>query len=121
MCTEKRGISLSIPAILMSSHRSWVFKKTPASGVRDDHYKLVDLCMASSAAPIFRSLAAVDDPNNDHGVVQVFADGGLWANNPIMVGLVDALACAPKGAPILANTERLLPSPSLFRCASSSL
>jgi hypothetical protein len=97
---EKRGISLSIPAVLMSSHRSWVFKKTPASGVRDDHYKLVDVCMASSAAPIFRSLAAVDDPNNDHGVKQVFADGGLWANNPIMVGLVDALACAPKHAAI---------------------
>ncbi|WP_240537220.1 patatin-like phospholipase family protein [Bradyrhizobium elkanii] len=97
---EKRGISLSIPAILMSSHRSWVFKKTPKSGVRDDRYKLVDVCMASSAAPIFRSLAAVDDPNNDHGVEQVFADGGLWANNPIMVGLTDALACAPAGAPI---------------------
>lgn len=97
---EKRGISLSIPAVLMSSHRSWVFKKTPASGVRDDEYKLVDVCMASSAAPIFRSLAAVDDPNNDHGVKQVFADGGLWANNPIMVGLVDALACAPKQTPI---------------------
>lgn len=96
----KRGISLSIPSVLMSSHRSWVFKKTPASGVRDDHYELVDVCMASSAAPIFRSLAAVKDPNNDHGVAQVFADGGLWANNPIMVGLVDALACAPKGAPI---------------------
>jgi hypothetical protein len=97
---DKRGISLSIPAVAMSSHRSWVFKKTAASGVRDDHYPLVDVCMASSAAPIFRSLAAVKDPNGDHGVMQVFADGGLWANNPIMVGLVDALACAPKGAPI---------------------
>jgi patatin-like phospholipase/acyl hydrolase len=93
---ERRGISLSIPAVLMSSHRSWVFEKTPASRVRDDHYKLVDVCMASSAAPIFRSLAAVDDPHNDHGVKQVFADGGLWANNQIMVGLVDALACAPR-------------------------
>jgi hypothetical protein len=97
---QKRGISLSIPAVLMSSHRSWVFKKTPASGVRDDQYTLVDVCMASTAAPIFRSLAAVADPNGDHGVMQVFADGGLWANNPIMVGLVDALQCAPKGAPI---------------------
>ena len=55
--------------------------------------------MASSAAPIFRSLAVVDDPNNDHGVEQVFADGGLWANNPIMLGLADALACAPLGHP----------------------
>jgi uncharacterized protein len=97
---NKRGISLSIPAVAMSSHRSWVFKKTPASGARDDHYPLVDVCMASSAAPIFRSLAAVKDPNGDHGIIQVFADGGLWANNPIMVGLVDALACAPRDAPI---------------------
>ena len=27
-----RGISLSIPAVLMSGHRAWVFKKTPCSG-----------------------------------------------------------------------------------------
>src|SRR4051812_38010157 len=46
---RNRGISLSIPAVAMSSHRSWVFKKTSASGVRDDHYPLVDVCMASSA------------------------------------------------------------------------
>lgn len=86
-----RGISLSIPAVLMSQHRAWVFKKTPKSGVRDDRYPLVDVCMATSAAPIYRSLAAIDDPNTPGGPQQVFADGGLWANNPIMVGLVDAL------------------------------
>lgn len=97
---DTRGISLSIPSVLMASHASWVFKKTTTSGTRDDLYKLVDVCMASSAAPIFRSLAAVDDPNGDHGVKQIFADGGLWANNPVLVGLTDALACAPKGAPI---------------------
>lgn len=56
---KKRGISLSIPAVAMSTHRSYVFKKTTQSGVRDDHFKLVDVCMASSAAPIFRSLAAI--------------------------------------------------------------
>lgn len=97
---DRRGISLSIPSVLMGSHASWVFKKTPVSGVRDNLYPLVDVCMASSAAPIFRSLAAIDDPNGDHGVMQVFADGGLWANNPVLVGLTDALACAPKGAAI---------------------
>lgn len=95
-----RGISLAIPAVLMSEHRAWVFKKTPKSGVRDDQYPLVDVCMATSAAPIYRSLAAIDDPNSPGGPKQVFADGGLWANNPIMVGLVDALTVAPPDRPI---------------------
>ena len=95
-----RGISLSIPAILMSGHRAWVFKKTPCSGVRDDNYPLVDICMASSAAPIYRSLAAIDDPNAPGGPQQVFADGGLWANNPVLVGLVDALLIAAPDRPI---------------------
>ena len=96
----QRRISLSIPAVLMSEHRAWVFKKTPRSGVRDDHYPLVDICLASSAAPIYRSLAAIDDPNASGGPKQVFADGGLWANNPIMVGLVDALTIAEPSRPI---------------------
>ena len=72
-----RGISLSVPAVLMSTHRAWVFKKTPRSGVRDDGYPLVDVCMATSAAPIYRSLAAIDDPNTQGGPKQVFADGGF--------------------------------------------
>ena len=97
---HKRQISLSIPAVLMSEHRAWVFKKTPGSGVRDDNYPLVDVCMATTAAPIYRSLAAIDDPNNAHGPRQVFADGGLWANNPIMVGLIDALTIATPDRPI---------------------
>ena len=95
-----RGVSLSIPAILMSEHRAWVFKKTPCSGVRDENYPLVDVCMATSAAPIYRSLAAINDPNTSGGPKQVFADGGLWANNPIMVGLVDALTIAAPDRPI---------------------
>jgi patatin-like phospholipase/acyl hydrolase len=75
---EKRGISMSIPTVLLSDHRSWVFKKNPVSGERDRDYSLVDICMATSAAPIYRSLAAVDVPGQDSGAKQVFADGGLW-------------------------------------------
>lgn len=96
----KRGISLSIPAVLMSNHRAWVFKKTPVSGARDDNYRLVDVCMASSAAPIYRSLAAIRDPNSESNFQQVFADGGLWANNPVLVGMVDALKIAEPSQPI---------------------
>lgn len=87
---QKRGIALSITAVEMSQQRSWVFKTSHWGGHRDDAVKLVDACMASSAAPIYRSLAAipVDDGLGGH---RVFADGGLWANNPVLVGLIDAL------------------------------
>ena len=95
-----RRISLTVPSILMSNHRAWVFKKTPCSGARDDNYPLVDICMASSAAPVYRSLAAINDPNSNSGPKQVFADGGLWANNPIVLGLVDALTIARADQPI---------------------
>ncbi|WP_336970027.1 patatin-like phospholipase family protein [Sphingobium aromaticiconvertens] len=85
-----RGIALSIPAVEMSQQRAWVFKTSHWGGTRDDDTKLVDACMATSAAPIFRSLAAVD-VGGDLGGYRVFADGGLWANNPVLVGLLDAI------------------------------
>ncbi len=97
---QKRGISLSIPAVAMSTHRAWIFKKTKTSGVRDDNYKLVDICLASSAAPIYRSLAAIENPDSKHEQIEVFADGGLWANNPVMVAMLDALMNAEKGQSI---------------------
>ena len=94
---EERGISLSVPAVDMATHRAWVFKRTPASGGRDDDYRLVDVCLASSAAPIFRSLGAVEKKGGGAGARRVFADGGLWANNPVMVAMTDALAMAEDG------------------------
>lgn len=89
-----RGIALAIPVVEMSQHRAWVFK-TPhlekTTNHRDDHYTLVDVCLATSAAPVYRSMAAIDHPDNNGGGFRVFVDGGLWANNPVLVGLVDAL------------------------------
>lgn len=95
-----RNISLSVPAINMSNHHAWVFKKTPKSGNRDDNYSLVDICMATSAAPVYRSIAAIDDPDHESGPKKFFADGGLWANNPILVGLIDAIINAEPDQPI---------------------
>lgn len=88
---DNRRIAVAVPAVNMATYRSWVFK-TPhdaLSNHRDDARTLVEVCLASSAAPLFRSLAAID-----HGAAgghEVFADGGLWANNPIMVALLEAL------------------------------
>lgn len=115
-----RGISLCVPAVLMSEHRAWVFKKTPCSGVRDENYPLVDVCMATSAAPIYRSLAAIDDPDTSGGPKQVFADGGLWANNPILVGLVDALTIAEPDRPIEIFSLGTCPRPEGDHVAAAS-
>ncbi|MBN1227776.1 MAG: patatin-like phospholipase family protein [Deltaproteobacteria bacterium] len=93
---EKRHIALAVTAVNMSNFRSWVFKTPhdPESNSRDDNYTLVDICQASSAAPLFRSLAAIDNPDN--GNYDVFADGGLWANNPVIVALIEALRMMPE-------------------------
>lgn len=93
----RRGIALAIPAVQMAHHAAWVFKTAHLknSRHRDDHYRLVDVCMATSAAPVFRALAWVKNPTDDGGLV--FADGGLWANNPVLVALIDALEMTESG------------------------
>lgn len=97
----RRGIALAIPAVEMNRHHSWVFKTPhhPNTHGRDSRYRLADVCLATTAAPLFRSLAPLDDPNGGLGYF-VFADGGLWANNPVIVGLVEALELAAPEQPI---------------------
>ncbi len=92
-----RQIALAVPAVEMSRYHSWVFK-TPHlanSKHRDDSYKLVDVCLATTAAPIYRSMARIQNPDTlGH---HVFVDGGLWANNPVLVSLIDALGMTAPG------------------------
>ena len=77
--------ALVMPSINATTHEGYIFK-TPHNNDtnnRDDNIALVDACLASSAAPIYRSLASI---NND-----LFVDGGLYANNPVLVALSEAL------------------------------
>ncbi|MEH2573466.1 CBASS cGAMP-activated phospholipase [Bradyrhizobium sp. AZCC 1708] len=46
---------------------------------------MVTVAMATAAAPTYF-------PVYKNGQ-RMFADGGVWANNPVMIGLVDALVC----------------------------
>ena len=96
-----RSIALAIPAVELSQHHAWVFKTPhhPNTNHRDDKYRLVDVCMATTAAPLFRSLASIPHPTGIPGE-RIFADGGLWANNPVLVGLIDALEIANPGQSI---------------------
>lgn len=95
---SRRGVALAIPAVEMTHHRGWVFKTAHLgdSAARDNEYRLVDVCLATTAAPVFRSLAAIPDPGR-RGGHNVFADGGLWANNPVLVGLIEALQMTEPG------------------------
>jgi hypothetical protein len=97
----ERGIALAIPAVELSQHRGWVFKTPHLTGTnhREENYTLIDVCLATSAAPIYRSLTAVNHPDGGGGF-NVFADGGLWAHNPVMVGFIDAFDLAQRGQEI---------------------
>lgn len=64
----------------------YVFKTPHHSDFKKDQYEqMTTVAAATAAAPTyFQPL--------DSGGYR-FLDGGLWANNPVMVGLVDALSC----------------------------
>ncbi len=77
---------LCIPSFEGRHGEPWIFKTPHHPDYKKDRSeKMVRVGRATSAAPTyFRSL-------KDLGYELI--DGGLWANNPIMIGLVDALAC----------------------------
>ncbi|MGE3250558.1 MAG: CBASS cGAMP-activated phospholipase [Hyphomonadaceae bacterium] len=63
-----------------------VFKTPHHPDFKRDWAMLIkDVALASSAAPTFLRVHEADGYQ--------FIDGGVWANNPVMVGVVDALSC----------------------------
>ncbi len=98
---QKRGIALCIPSIDAESQKAWIFKTPHAARLtRDNQYKLVDVCMASAAAPIFFPLYAISSPALGANIAHLFVDGGLYANNPVLVALIEALEMAAANRPI---------------------
>jgi len=101
---DRRGIALCVPTVNAETHRSWVYK-TPHDLKenrlqRDNDYRLVDVCLSSAAAPLVFPMHEVPKPGDAAGHVNWFVDGGLWANNPVLVALVEALSFAPEDAQI---------------------
>jgi len=75
--------AVGIPAVNVTSGHPQVFKtRHKAEWTRDWKYKVVDVALATSAAPTFFELAELDG--------QRYADGGLYANAPDLLALHEA-------------------------------
>ena len=110
---ERRRIGLCISATDLQTNQPTVFKTPHTSGKhRDNDMKLLDACMASSAAPVYLPIAAVESTGEG---LRCYADGGLWANNPVVVGLLEALKLADSGQSIVVLSIGTCPPPSGFK------
>ena len=77
---------LCIPTVNLTSAAPWVFKTDhDAMLTRDSTIPMVDVALATSAAPFYFPVAVSSSVPGGY-----YVDGGLWANNPAFVGLLEA-------------------------------
>jgi len=74
---------VAIPAVNVTQGQPQIFKsRHKAEWNRDWKYKVIDVALATSAAPTFFELAEIDG--------NLYADGGLFANAPDMIAIHEA-------------------------------
>src|SRR5262249_9099312 len=87
----RREIAICLPASRLLDWSPKVFKTPQLEHfTRDKDVRLVDACLATSAAPIFFPVASIREGSHSD-LCGNFVDGGLWANNPSLVGLLEGL------------------------------
>lgn len=74
---------LCIPAFDIINATPRVFKKDYRKFTEDDRKTYVDVALATSAAPTFLPIHKIGSSQ--------YVDGGVWANNPSLVGLMEYL------------------------------
>lgn len=77
---------LCIPSYDITDGRNWVFKYDHGDLDRDNEALCVDVALATTAAPSFFPVMEIPFYNRKQ-----FIDGGIWANNPVLVGLIEAV------------------------------
>ncbi len=79
---------LCIPSYSITKAQPRVFKYDHKEGKlsTDNNLSMVDVALATSAAPTYFPIANIANLHNEQ-----FIDGGVWANNPTLVGLLEAI------------------------------
>jgi patatin-like phospholipase/acyl hydrolase len=76
---------LVIPAFNATNGRATVFKTAHCDDLKQDYLeRCVDVALATSAAPTFL-------PGHTFADGRSYLDGGVWANNPMLVGILEAV------------------------------
>lgn len=83
---DESKVPLCVPAFEGRYGEPYIFK-TPhhPDYKRDGRERMVDVGLSTAAAPTVYEAVERDG--------YTFVDGGVWANNPVMIGVVDALTC----------------------------
>lgn len=79
---------LCIPAFSLTDGRPFIFKYDHSEGnlCRDNKTKYVDIALATSAAPAYLPIITIDTYDRKQ-----FIDGGVYANNPTLIGVIESL------------------------------
>ena len=82
---DVQGCRLLIPTADLTQGQTWMWKTPHLAGmIRDRHHRIVDALMTTTAAPTYFPHAVIDKGS-------AFVDGGVWANNPSMVAVAEAV------------------------------
>jgi uncharacterized protein len=85
-----KGKYVLVPAFNVTTGRPRIFKTDHSGGLTtDSHYKLWEVALASSAAPVY--LPLVELTSKTTGAGELFCDGGIFANHPALLGYTEAL------------------------------
>lgn len=86
-----KGKPVLVTAFNISTGTPRLFKTDHSANLtRDSQLSIVDVALASSAAPIYFPLVRVTNPRDN--VTETFCDGGVVANHPALLGFAEAIS-----------------------------
>lgn len=88
---RRAGKRVLITAFNVSAGGPRIFKTDHAAALSlHDRYRIADVALASSAAPIYLPLVEVNDPVS--GLPERFCDGAIVTNSPALLGFAEAIS-----------------------------